>query len=254
MLAKLIQLYNVQVHYKESERPALSEINLSFQQGEFVCILGQSGAGKSTLLRTINGLQLPSNGEVFWHDTSLHQKNEEQLRKVRREMGMIFQHFNLIPRLTVLQNVLTGLFGYRSSFKSLIGWFTKQELEEAANVIDAVGLTEQIYRRVEKLSGGQKQRVGIARSILQKPKLLLGDEPVSSLDPGTANQIFKLLWELHETHNLLTILNVHDVQLAKKYASRIIALKEGRVVFDGKPADFLEEDFVNTYETNGSLS
>ncbi|UFU01415.1 phosphonate ABC transporter ATP-binding protein [Radiobacillus kanasensis] len=246
----MLELNQVTVHYNGIHTPALSNINLSFKQGEFVCILGRSGAGKSTLLRTINGLHLPNDGDIIWQNTRLKQKNQEELRKIRREMGMIFQHFNLVPRLTVLQNVLMGLLGYRSTLKNLIGWFHKREVQHAMQVISDVGLTEQMHRRVERLSGGQKQRVGIARSLLQEPKLLLGDEPVSSLDPGTANHIFQLLMQLHEQHKLLTIVNVHDIPLAKRYATRFIALKDGKVIFDGKPTDFLDEHFKDTYETN----
>ncbi|WP_409300254.1 phosphonate ABC transporter ATP-binding protein [Peribacillus sp. SCS-155] len=243
----MIELRNVSVKYPGTNHPALSSINLTFNEGEFVCILGKSGAGKSTLIRCMNGLQKPSEGEIYWNGQALSKKNEEQKRHVRREMGMIFQHYNLVPRLTVIQNVLTGMFGYRNTFKNLIGWFTKEEIEQAKQVIDDVGLTDFAERRVERLSGGQKQRVGIARALIQQPRVFLGDEPVASLDPGTSNHIFSLLKELHERHQLLTLINVHDVTLAKRYATRIIALKNGKLIFDGKPGDFTEDLYDETY-------
>ncbi|MBB6452434.1 phosphonate transport system ATP-binding protein [Salirhabdus euzebyi] len=245
----MLEIKDLTVQYKGNEDNALADINLSFQKGEFVCILGKSGAGKSTLIRCLNGLQKPTEGEIQWEGKLLSDLKEEQLRKVRREMGMIFQHFNLVPRLSVIQNVLTGLFGYRSTFKNLVGWYTKDELNRAKEVIDNVGLTDFTHRRIERLSGGQKQRVGIARALLQQPKALLGDEPVSSLDPGTSNHIFTLLKEIHREHDLLTIINVHDVELAIRYATRVIALKDGVITFDGKPEDFDNDAYYDTYES-----
>lgn len=243
----MLTLKDVSVQYRRSEQAALSSVNLSFMKGEFVCILGKSGAGKSTLIRTINGLQNVSEGNVLWNGKPLSANNEEEARKVRREMGMIFQHFNLVPRLSVMQNVLTGMFGYRPTFKNLIGWFTTEEIQRAKDVLSEVGLSDFSDRRVEHLSGGQKQRVGIARALVQNPKVLLGDEPVASLDPGTSNHIFSLIKQMHDQHNLLTIINVHDVSLAKKFADRIIALKDGSVIFDGTASEFTDKEYMETY-------
>ncbi|MFZ3578471.1 phosphonate ABC transporter ATP-binding protein [Virgibacillus sp. DJP39] len=245
----MIDMKNMAVHYSGTELEALSNINLSFKQGEFICILGKSGAGKSTFIRCLNGLQKPTKGEIHLDSHPITNLKGEALRKTRREMGMIFQHFNLIPRLSVLQNVLTGTFGYRSSFKNMIGWFKADELDQAKRVIADMGLSQMVDRKVENLSGGQKQRVGIARALVQKPRVLLGDEPVSSLDPGTANHIFVLLKEIHERLGLLTVINVHDVELAKRYATRIIALKNGEIIFDDKPENFTGEAYHNTYES-----
>ncbi len=246
---EMIRLTDVTVYYPNTESPALSSVNLRFDEGEFVCVLGKSGAGKSTLIRCMNGLQQPTTGEVFWDGEPLTKRNNEQQRLVRREIGMIFQHFNLIPRLTVLQNTLTGMFGYRSSVKNLLGIFSKEEIDNAKRVLDVVGLSEFVNRRIEHLSGGQKQRVGIARALLQKPRVFLGDEPVASLDPGTANRIFLLLKELHDRHILLSVMNLHDVELAKQFATRLIALKNGEIIFDGKPEDFTQEIFKQTYHS-----
>ncbi|WP_019413949.1 phosphonate ABC transporter ATP-binding protein [Paenisporosarcina sp. TG20] len=245
----MIMVENLSVHYPDTKVEALTNINVSFNKGDFVCVLGKSGAGKSTFIRCINGLQKPTGGEIYIDDQRVSTLKEEQLRKVRREMGMVFQHFSLIPRLSVQQNILTGTFGYRSSFKNMIGYFTANELELAKRVISSVGLTEMANRRVEYLSGGQKQRVGIARALMQQPKILLGDEPVASLDPGTSNHIFTLLKEMHERLKLLTIINVHDVDLAKRYATRIIAFKNGHLIYDGSPEDFNDKEYYETYES-----
>lgn len=244
----MLEMKNVSVRYPGMKAKAISDLNLSFEKNEFVCVLGKSGAGKSTFIRCINGLQQPTEGEIRFDGKPMSFQKED-LRKTRREMGMVFQHFNLIPRLSVLQNVLTGRFGYRSTFKNLIGWFTAEELEDAKRIIADVGLTEMENRRVENLSGGQKQRVGIARALLQHPRILLGDEPVASLDPGTSNHIFTLLKEIHERLDLLTIINVHDIELAKRYATRIIALKDGELIFDGKPEDFTRTEYQETYDS-----
>ncbi|WP_053219924.1 phosphonate ABC transporter ATP-binding protein [Virgibacillus senegalensis] len=250
----MLELNEVSVRYPGSKLDALSDINLTFEQGEFVCILGKSGSGKSTMIRCINGLQTPTTGEVRWKGQALSNMKEEQLRKVRRQMGMIFQHFNLVPRLSVIQNVLTGTFGYRNSFKNLIGWFSDQEKQQAKQVIADVDLSSMADRRVEHLSGGQKQRVGIARALLQQPQIMLGDEPVSSLDPGTSNHIFSLLDQMHKQRNLLTIINVHDVNLAKRYATRLVALKNGQVIFDGKPEEFTNQEFLEIYESKDNYT
>lgn len=256
----MIEVKNLSVQYPGNEVEALSNLNLTLNKGDFVCVLGKSGAGKSTFIRCINGLQIPTSGEVCLDGRVcldpdyVSRAKEEKLRKVRREMGMIFQHFNLVPRLSVLQNVLTGTFGYRSSFKNLIGWFSQEELALARKIIAEVGLSEMADRRVENLSGGQKQRVGIARALVQQPRVLLGDEPVASLDPGTSNRIFTLLKEMHERLGLLTVINVHDVDLAKRYATRIIALRNGEMIFDGLPEQFTEEMYHATYGSKSESS
>ena len=243
----MIEIKDMSVHFKDTNIKALTGINVTLDRGEFVCVLGKSGAGKSTFIRTINGLQKPTTGTVFMDGVPISTMKEEEMRKVRREMGMIFQHFNLIPRLSVLQNVLTGTFGYRSSFKNLIGWFSSEEIENAKRVLGDVGLLDMAERRVETLSGGQKQRVGIARALLQQPRILLGDEPVASLDPGTSNHTFNILKEIHDRLGLLTIINVHDIELAKRYATRILAFQNGELIYDGTAEDFNEQQYMNTY-------
>ncbi|WP_163527791.1 phosphonate ABC transporter ATP-binding protein [Halobacillus ihumii] len=249
----MIEMNNVSVRYPGAKHDALSDIDLTFEKGDFICILGKSGAGKSTFIRCINGLQQLTQGEVKLDGKQISNMSEEQLRQVRLEMGMVFQHFNLIPRMSVIQNVLTGIFGYRSNVKNLLGLFSADELEQAKRVISEVGLSDMMDRRVERLSGGQKQRVGIARAIVQRPRILLGDEPVASLDPGTSNHIFILLKEMHQRLGLLTIINVHDIGLAKRYATRLLALKDGKLIFDGNPEEFTESYYEETYESSDHL-
>ena len=195
-------------------------------------------------------MQLPSSGEVIVNEILLTKLKESELRYVRRDIGMIFQHYHLIPRMTVLQNVLTGTFGKRKAWKNLLGIFSHDEKETAFAALRAVELEQFSTRRVEALSGGQKQRVGIARVLVQEPQILLGDEPVASLDPRTSIKIFKLLKEIHEDKQLLTIINVHDVQLAKRFATRIIAFLEGELIFDGSPTDLTDNKMKQIYGEN----
>lgn len=237
----LLTVENGSVRYRNTDTSALDDVTLTFHKGEFVCILGKTGAGKSTLIRTLNGLQALTEGDIRYNGSTFRQLDREGLRSKRKTMGMIFQHHQLIPRLTVLQNVYTGLFGSRSTFRNLAGLFNEEEKKLAMDVIDQVELLPHLNKRVDLLSGGQRQRVGIARALVQTPDVFLGDEPVASLDPGTANRIFQLIQRLHQERNLLTIINVHDVKLAKRYATRIVALKEGRVVFDDQPEALTEE-------------
>ncbi|MFB5663074.1 phosphonate ABC transporter ATP-binding protein [Alteribacillus sp. HJP-4] len=233
----MIELRQASVYYQASHQPAISNVSLSFKPGEFVCVLGPSGAGKSTMIRTINALQPLTEGEVLLNGKSIHHLNKPEVRKWRSEAGMIFQHFHLIPRMSVRQNVLTGLFGKKSAFFNFFGTFTEDEKNKAALVLEQVGLSEMAERRVEWLSGGQKQRVGIARALMQEPSVFLGDEPVASLDPGTARTIFQLLRSIHDENKLISIINVHDVFLAKEFASRVVGLSRGQVIFDGPPQE-----------------
>ncbi|RSL33267.1 phosphonate ABC transporter ATP-binding protein [Salibacterium salarium] len=241
----MIELQNVSVFYPKANEPAIKNINLTLNPGEFICVLGPSGAGKSTMIRTINALQSVTEGSVLIDGKDLGTMSETTRRKWRSRTGMIFQHFHLIPRLTVEQNVLTGLFGKRKSFANLAGIFSHTERNKAHEVINEVGLGEISHRRVEWLSGGQKQRVGVARALMQEPDVFLGDEPVASLDPATARSIFHLLKKVHDKENLLSLINVHDVTLAKSFATRVIGLSEGEIIFDGSP-DELEDDNLET--------
>ncbi|WP_018922426.1 phosphonate ABC transporter ATP-binding protein [Salsuginibacillus kocurii] len=249
----MLTFENVTVQYPHTDSPALSNFNLEIGRGEFVCVLGRSGAGKSTLIRTINALQPVSDGKVFVEGQNIHQLNHEDIRNVRAKIGMIFQHFSLVPRMTVFHNVLTGRFGKKSPLDNLLGRFTAREKQGAEEALRLTGIHELKDRRVEALSGGQKQRVGISRALMQRPEIFLGDEPVASLDPSTSDEVFRILWDLHEKQNLLTIINVHDLQLAKNYATRIIGLKEGELVFDGTPQELDEANYQVIYGEHVSM-
>ncbi|QKS71637.1 phosphonate ABC transporter ATP-binding protein [Paenalkalicoccus suaedae] len=235
------------VKYPGSKDHALKNMSLQIHKGEFVCVLGRSGAGKSTFIRTINGLQLLTAGSVKVNGQLIRGNQDSKLKKVRSEIGMIFQHFHLIPRMTVKQNVMTGRFGKNKNWRNILGIFSDNDKALAKYYMSEVGLKEFEDRRVERLSGGQKQRVGIARAMVQEPSILLGDEPVASLDPTTSDYIFQILKRMHDEKELTTIINVHDVELAKKYASRIIGLREGKVVFDGSVESLTEEVLTSIY-------
>ncbi|GGK11858.1 phosphonates import ATP-binding protein PhnC [Caldalkalibacillus thermarum] len=247
-MALVIEGLTVIYNTKGKQEPALQDIDLTIQTGEFVGILGRSGAGKSTLIRSINQLVKPVAGRVNWNGTDMTKLSGQALRQARREMGMIFQHFYLIPRLTALQNCVLGRFGYRPWWKNLLGIVTAREKEEALAALDRVGIGHLAHKRVDQLSGGQQQRVAIARVIMQKPKLLLGDEPVASLDPVTSNQVLDLIKEIHHSEQMTTILNLHDVELALKYCDRIIGLAHGRKVFDGSPRQVNDKVLEQIYQ------
>lgn len=244
----MLSISDLVVRYPKSKENAIDHVTLTLNKGEFVCVLGKSGAGKSTFIRSINRLKQPSSGLIKWDGTELTTLSEAKMRQVRTEMVMIFQHFNLIPRMTVFQNTLTGAFGHRPSYKNLLGIFTAEEKRRGIEALEQVGLTDHVNKRVEALSGGQKQRVGIARALLQSPKLILGDEPVASLDPSTSRKIFELLKKIHEERELLSIINVHDVNLAKEFATRIIAFRDGQLIFDGKPDEVDDKMFAYIYQ------
>ncbi|KHF40518.1 phosphonate ABC transporter ATP-binding protein [Halalkalibacter okhensis] len=244
----MLAISDLVVRYPKADENALNHVNLTFKKGEFVCVLGKSGAGKSTFIRTINRLQPLTTGNVTWEGTNLTELPETKMRSFRSDMVMIFQHFNLIPRMTVFQNTLTGSFGKRPTYKNILGLFSEEEQRRALEAIKEVGLEKHANKRVEALSGGQKQRVGIARALLQDPKILLGDEPVASLDPTTSRKIFELLKRIHEERELLSIINIHDVHLAKEFATRIVAFRDGQLIFDGKPNEVDDHVFTEVYQ------
>ena len=244
----MLTIRDLVVRYPKTNENAIDHLDVTLKKGEFVCVLGKSGAGKSTFIRSINRLQPPTSGSISWDGIDLTKLSEAKMRRVRSEMVMIFQHFNLIPRMTVFQNTLTGAFGRRSAYKNLLGLFSEQEKKRGYLALEEVGLEKHVNKRVEALSGGQKQRVGIARALLQDPKLLLGDEPVASLDPSTSRRIFELMKRIHEERDLLSIINVHDVQLAKEFATRIIAFRDGKLIFDGKPEEVDGHMFAKIYQ------
>ena len=234
---------------KEYQRgvPVLKGINLTIAGVGITAIIGPSGTGKSTLIRCINRLVEPTAGEILFQGMDLAKLKGAELRAARRKIGMVFQEYNLVERLTVMENVLTGRLGYMSAFKAWLRKFTADDIEEAFNLLDAVGLASFANQRADALSGGQRQRVGIARAVMQHPEILLADEPTSSLDPKTSVEIMELMANLAGKRNIPVIVNIHNVELAKRFCQRMIGMTEGKVVFDGTPAQLTDENLKAIY-------
>lgn len=214
---------------------ALIKVSLAVDTPQVVTIIGPSGAGKSTLIRCINRLIEPTSGRVFLDGTNVTDLRRRELRKVRRRIGMIFQEFNLVERLTVMENLLSGRLGYVGFWRTYRRKFPTEDVAAAFRLLDRVGLSGYQNTRADALSGGQRQRVGISRALMQQPDLLLVDEPTASLDPKTSRQIMRLLVELAHERGTPALVNIHDVGLAQSFADRIIGLAEGKIVFDGTP-------------------
>jgi phosphonate transport system ATP-binding protein len=226
---------------------ALSGVGFAVPEGQVLALIGPSGAGKSTLIRCINRLVEPTSGSVRWGDVDLVKLGPADLRQARRRIGMIFQEFALVDRLTVMENVLSGRLGYVSFWQSWRRRFPQADIDAAFALLARVGLSEYVDTRADALSGGQRQRVGIARALMQNPDLLLVDEPTASLDPKTSRQIMRLIVELCTERKLTAIINIHDVPLARQFAQRIVGLREGRVVFDGPPEALTSEALTRIY-------
>lgn len=249
VVALRIDELTMKYQVKREKEKALDNVSLTIYEGELVGVLGRSGAGKSTLIRCLNQLVKPTEGAIIWNGQDTTKMRGKALRRLRRDIGMIFQQFHLIPRLTALQNCVLGCFGYRPYWKNVLGIIHKEESERALEALERVGIRHLAHKRVDQLSGGQQQRVAIARVIMQKPKMLLGDEPVASLDPVTTKQVMQLIKEVHETENMTSIINLHDVQLALHYCTRIIGLANGIVVFDGNPEEVTDRVLNQIYES-----
>lgn len=226
---------------------ALQGISFEIPDGQFLIIIGLSGSGKSTLLRCINRLVEPTEGRVFWNDVDITATSQEELRHIRRRIGMIFQHFNLVKRSKVITNVLAGRLGYTNPVLSLFNHFPRADVELALQNLERMGIADQAYKRADELSGGQQQRVGIARALMQNPELMLVDEPVSALDPATSHSIMRYLEELNKKDGMTILCSLHFLSLARAYADRIIALKDGNIVFDGPPEEIDDARFREIY-------
>lgn len=242
----LLQVNRISKHY-EKDKPVLTNISLNVKQGEFISIIGPSGAGKSTLLRCMNRMIDISDGEIHFDGTNMMVLNKRHLRKYRTKIGMIFQHYNLVSRLTVIENVLHGRLGYKSTIQGVLSLFKEDEKREAFQLLEKLGMVEHAYKRCDQLSGGQKQRVGIARALIQSPKLLLCDEPIASLDPNSSKIIMDHLKEISTEMNITCIVNLHQVDVAKKYSDRIIGLNTGEIVYDGSSEDLVEQEIRKIY-------
>ena len=238
----LLSIKNVSKKYNNGTN-ALKNISFDVEKGEFISIIGPSGSGKSTLLRSINKMIDISQGSILFEDKNIENMKKTQIELVRREIGMIFQSYNLVERLTVIENVLHGRLGYKSVIAGILGIYSEEEKKEAFNFLEKVNMTKYAYRKCNELSGGQKQRVGIARAIMQKPKLLLCDEPIASLDPKTAENIMDYLKKIVSELKITCIVNLHQVDIAKKYSDRIIALNKGEKIFDDK-TERLTDDMI----------
>jgi phosphonate transport system ATP-binding protein len=216
---------------------ALRDVSFSVPDGEFLVVIGLSGSGKSTLLRCINRLIDPTEGEILWDGEDLAKLKGDDLRKVRRHIGMIFQQFNLVKRSSVLTNVMAGRLGYTSTWRSISGQFSQKDQQMARDALERLGLTDQTDKRADELSGGQQQRVGIARALMQEPKMILADEPVASLDPVLAHSILQHLERLNKEDKMTIICSLHYLDLVQRYSTSVIGLKDGRVVYQGSSAD-----------------
>ncbi|WP_055106253.1 phosphonate ABC transporter ATP-binding protein [Paenibacillus ihumii] len=242
----MIELTNVSKTYPNGTK-GLNQINLSISQGEFVVIVGLSGAGKSTLLRSMNRLHDITEGDIRIGGKSITEASGQQLRSIRRDIGMIFQSFNLVKRSTVLRNVMAGRVGYHSTLRTVLGLFPKEDTEIAFEALSRVNIAEKAYVRADQLSGGQQQRVAIARVLAQEAKIILADEPVASLDPLTTKQVMDDLKRINQELGITTIVNLHFIDLARAYATRIIGLRAGEVVFDGPVWEATDEVFAAIY-------
>lgn len=246
-MAALLEIQNLKKVYSDGTT-ALQGVDFKVNEGEFVVVIGSSGAGKSTLLRCINRLVEPSEGSVMFNAMDTTKANQTQVRKLRREVGMVFQSFNLIQRVSVLRNVLNGRLGYMNPLTGMLGMYSKSDVEEAKKILFRLGLHEQMYKRADELSGGQQQRVGIARALSQRPKLILADEPIASLDPVTSETIMSHLHTICQEDGITCVVNLHQVEVAKKYASRIIGIHKGTVAFDGKPNQLSDNEISHIYQ------
>lgn len=242
----MIIFKNVSVVYPNGFK-ALKNINLEINDSEFVIVVGPSGAGKSTLIRTINGFVKISEGELIVNNKNIKELNEKELRALRREIGMIFQNFNLVKRISVLRNVLIGRLGYVSTIRSIFNLFSKEDIELAFENLRRVGIEDKAYVRADQLSGGQQQRVAIARALTQKPKIILADEPVASLDPPTAKVVMDYLKKFNKELGITTIINLHDIDLVMEYGERVVGLRNGEIVYDGSVKNINEKTLKEIY-------
>ncbi len=226
---------------------ALRDVSFTVADGEFLAVIGLSGSGKSTLLRCINRLIEPTSGQVIWNGVDITAASPRELRRIRRHIGMIFQQFNLVRRSSVLTNVLSGRLGYANPWLSLLHYFPPEDHQRAVAALERVGIADKIHSRADQLSGGQQQRVGIARALMQEPQLILADEPVASLDPVLAHSILQYLEQLNREEGITVICSLHFLDLVHRYATRVIGLKDGMLVFEGHPKELTRERFKEVY-------
>jgi phosphonate transport system ATP-binding protein len=246
MSETILSIRNLKKTY-ENGTQALKGVSFDVKQGEFLVVIGLSGSGKSTLLRCINRLHDPTSGDIMFREQNISQASGGEVRFIRKKIGMIFQHFNLVPRYSVLKNVLMGRLGFMGSIKSLFGIFSESDKAKALEFLKLVGIREKAALRADNLSGGQQQRVAIARALTQGPEILLADEPVASLDPATCHTVMDYLKKVNQELGITIICNLHFLSLVRQYATRVIALKGGEIVFEGSPKEISDEWFEKIY-------
>jgi phosphonate transport system ATP-binding protein len=226
---------------------ALKNVSFKVEPGEFLAVIGLSGSGKSTLLRCINRLVEPTEGEIIWNGMDITQASQDEMLRIRRKIGMVFQHFNLVSRSKVLTNVLAGRLGYVNPLMSVLNRFPQKDIDLAMHQLERVGITDQAYKRADELSGGQQQRVGIARAMVQEPEMILADEPVASLDPVLAHTIMQYLEQINQEDGVMILCSLHFLDLVHRYADRAIALNEGLLMYDGPPSGIDDDKFQEIY-------
>ena len=242
----MLEIKNLTKVY-EGGTQALTDVSFSVNPGEFLAVIGLSGSGKSTLLRCINRLIEPTEGQIIWNGQDITAASQDEMLRIRRKIGMIFQHFNLVSRSKVITNVLAGRLGYVNPAMSLVNRFPKSDLERAIKQLDRVGIADQANKRADELSGGQQQRVGIARAMMQEPEIILADEPVASLDPVLAHSIMQYLETINKEDGVMVLCSLHFLDLVHRYADRAIALNDGIMMFDGTPEEIDDEKFKEIY-------
>ena len=243
---KLLQVKELKKEYV-SGNPVLKGVDFSIEEAGLVAIIGPSGTGKSTLLRCINCLIDSTEGQIIVNDVDICQTKGRSLRKLRRQLAMVFQEYNLVERLSVMENVLSGRLGYMSTWQAWRRNYTQQDINSAYELLGSVGLAEHATKRADSLSGGQRQRVGIARAVMQNPSIILADEPTSSLDPKTAVEIMELLEKFSLEKDIPVLINMHDVNLAKRFAKRIVGMSNGYVIYDGQPEGITDDHLKEIY-------
>ena len=244
----VLQVNDLHASYSSSGSEILKGISFDVAENDFVAIIGPSGAGKSTLIRCINRLVEPSSGSIIFKGQNITNMSKSELRRVRRDIGMIFQEFNLIDRMSVIDNVLTGRLGYMNTFTSLFRMFSKKDVGRSIEFIEKVGLKDFANKRVDQLSGGQRQRVGIARALMQEPEMLLVDEPTSSLDPKIAVEMMELIKGIADELKIPVLCNIHNIELAKQFASKTLGLQDGKKKFDDVTSKLTNDVLQDLYK------
>jgi phosphonate transport system ATP-binding protein len=242
----MLQVINLTKIYDGSVL-ALDQVSFEVEQGEFLAVIGLSGSGKSTLLRCINRLVEPTDGQIILNGVDVTDASQDEMRRIRRKIGMVFQHFNLVSRSRVITNVLSGRLGYVNPAMSLLNRFPQEDMAMAMKQMERVGITNQAFKRADELSGGQQQRVGIARAMMQEPEIILADEPVASLDPVLAHSIMQYLEQINREDGVTVLCSLHFLDLVHRYADRAIALNEGKLMFDGPPDKIDDQKFKEIY-------